>query len=250
MAWVGGNGVTEKIWDSHPFSQTHPFLALSQTKTHTQSPGHRPRATHRRPPSPVDIPKSPPRGTPLENSARPCGEGYIYSKGRESDSSRFTVFCRAWGEVTLHPIPSSPWHKGLCHYSPARSGSSVQTPGLGVGGGGRERRRGRLLQARHKETSFSLGSMATLGRGQCAPNTSFPTWRARDLGGHSPGPGLPGLGPRGRRGRGPGRRLGFRQPGPGGLRAPQPWAGMRRAPRGAQSPGSWSFEGGPEASCW
>lgn len=36
---------------------------------------------------------------------------------------------------------------------------------VGVEGGGRERRRGRLLQARHKETSFSLGSMATLRRG-------------------------------------------------------------------------------------
>lgn len=62
-----------------------------------------------------------------------------------------------------------------------------------MGGGERERRRGRLLQARHKETSFSLGSMATLGRGQCAPNTSFPTCRSRDLGGHSPA--APYLGP-------------------------------------------------------
>lgn len=62
-----------------------------------------------------------------------------------------------------------------------------------MGGGGRERRRGRLLQARHKETSFSLGSMATLGRGPCAPHTSFPTCRARDLGGHSPA--APYLGP-------------------------------------------------------
>ena len=35
--------------------------------------------------------------------------------------------------------------------------------------------------------------MATLGRGPCAPHTSFPTCRARDLGGHSPA--APHLGP-------------------------------------------------------
>lgn len=89
--------------------------------------------------------------------------------------------------------------------------------------------------------------MATLGGGQYAPDTSFPTCRASGLCSHSPGPGLPGLGPRGRRGRGPGRRLGFRQPGPRGLRAPQPWAGWdAKAPRGAQLSPSWSSgRGGP-----
>lgn len=97
-----------------------------------------------------------------------------------------------WG---VDSSPSSPFSvaQGSLPPLPRRAGKLCPNPGAGVWGGGRERRRGRLLQARHKETSFSLGSMATLGRGRCTPNTSFPTCRARDLGGHSPA--APHLGP-------------------------------------------------------
>lgn len=155
VAWVGGSGVPEKIRDSH-HSLKHPFPALSQTKTHTQSLSHHPRATHYGSPHLWTPPSLLPGWISLENSAWAPGEGYIYSKDQGSDSSRLAVLGGG-----LYRLLPSPWLKALCHHSPL--GPGPQTPRLGCGVG--EGRRGRLLPARHKETSFSLGSMATLGMG-------------------------------------------------------------------------------------
>lgn len=123
---------------------------------------------------------------------------------------------------------------------------------VGVESGGRERRRGRLLQARHKETSFSLGSMATLRRGSAhslLPSPPAGLWGPRWLLTCRPSPGshLPGLGPRGRRGRGSGRRVGLRQPGPRGAQGTtttisRDAEGVARGSV-AQVPGLWGARG-------
>lgn len=142
--------------------------------------------------------------------------------------------------------------------SPLPPGAREQRPNLRVRvwGGGRERRRGRLLQARHKETSFSLGSMATLGRGSAHPILPSPPAGMQGPRGPltcrpTPGPGLPGLGPRGRRGRGPGRRLGLDQPGPGGSGRHNHGPGFEGCRQGLSRPGPGDLRGGvPEASCW
>lgn len=157
------------------------------------------------------------------------------------------VQARFMGE-TLHPLPL------LQGTATTLSGGPELCPNLRVGveGGGRERRRGRLLQARHKETSFSLGSMATLRRGSAY--SVLPSLPA-GLGGPrwpltcrpSPGSRLPGLGPRGSRGRGSGRRVDLRQPGPRGAQGTT--TTMSRDAEGvtrgsvARVPGLWDARG-------
>lgn len=132
-------------------------------------------------------------------------------------------------------------------------------------GGGREEG-ARLLQARHKDTSFSLGSMATLGRGPSAPGGTVPTCRSRGLGGHSPAAPHLGLAYLGwGRGDAAAGGLGAVSVSVGPARGAQGATSTGRGARGAlgaQPPGSRSFESGcvcvcarvcrgvPEASCW
>lgn len=103
----GGNGITEKIQDSHPLSQTHPFPALSQTKTHTPNPGHHPRATATGPLT-CGHPQIFPSQAGLHLGTQPAlGGGYVYSKDPESNSSWLTVFGRVGGGRLSTVFPPS-----------------------------------------------------------------------------------------------------------------------------------------------
>lgn len=86
-----------------PILSNTPLPCLLQTKTHTQSPIHHPRATHCRPPH-LWTPQifSSQGGASLENSAWPLGEGYIHSKDQGSNSSRLTIL--GGGLLTLFPL--------------------------------------------------------------------------------------------------------------------------------------------------
>lgn len=241
----GGRGVTEKIRDSHLFSQTHSCPALSQTKTHTQSPSHHPWATCCRSlhlwASTNLLGREDNDDFTWELSRALWGGVYYYSKDQGSKKPQVHSFCGG-------DSPPSSLFRGIrCSATTPRwgQGAAPKPQGWGVGWG-RTRRRGRLLQARHKETSFSLCSMATLGRGQCAPILPSPP---AGLGTSAATHLLPitkawltwaGASRTPRQGAWAPSR--FLSAWPGGLRAPQPWAGMRRAPRGAQSPWSSSFE--------
>lgn len=117
---------------------------------------------------------------------------YKYSKDRGSNCSRLSGVCVfLWGGGLCGAgggiLPSFPL--SLAHGAlplPLPWGRELgPNPKARVRGGGREEG-ARLRQARHKETSFSLGSMATLGRGQSARDSTAPTCRSRGLGGHSP----------------------------------------------------------------
>lgn len=151
-----------------------------------------------------------------------------------------------WGGLStlLPPSPSTRW---LCHYAPpppVGPGSSAQTPGLGCevgegrggGGGSSERDTKRRPSASAPWRRWGGGSVRPIPP---SPPAGLGASVATHLGPASLGWG---------RGDAAAGGLGAVSvsfgPARGGLRAPQPWAGMRRAPRGLGRPGPGAL-GGP-----
>lgn len=177
------------------------------------------------------------------------GEGYTHFRDLGSNLQARSF----WGDS----LPSSPLFMVQRAPPPLPRGAGELRPSLKTRewGGGRERRRGRLLQARHKETSFSLGSMATLGKGGRATRYFLPHLQGYgDLGDHSPaaphlGPAYLGWGRGDAAAGGLGAVAVFVCPAPGAQGATTMDWGASGAARGSVAP-VLKLWGVPEASCW
>lgn len=139
---LGGSGVTEKIRHSHPFSQTHPFPALSQTKTHTHKAPAITLGPHTMGPLTCEHPQISSREglhlrTQPGHGGGEAGGEYKYSHDPGSNCSRlsdvraaFWGWCVLGGNSTLFP----PLRGARC--------SATTTPAGGRGAGQRTPRLG------------------------------------------------------------------------------------------------------------
>lgn len=128
LAWVGGggSGITEKIRESHPFSQTHPFSASHRQRHAPTPPSHHPGVTLGRLPH-LWTPQifSSQDGLHLRTPPSLGGRG-IYTSRTEDPRSHF-------GRWPPHPL--LPGARGSATTAPRSQEAAPKPQGQGVGWG-------------------------------------------------------------------------------------------------------------------
>lgn len=134
--WPGWGAVESQSKQGIPTHSLKHTPSLSQTKTHTQSSGHHPRATHCRPLSLYTPRNLLPGVLHLRTQPGPGGEVHKLPKPRiQQLQAHIYIFLGTGG--TLHSSPLSV-AKGALPPLPSGAGELHPNPRAGMWGGGRE----------------------------------------------------------------------------------------------------------------